>query len=129
MIHLARKFAGSLKSGDVCLLYGELGAGKTFFTSYVVEALGGDLSEVNSPTFNLIHQYDLPDAKFYHVDLYRVKNVIEEDDISQDLWMNPGNGFSFIEWAERLQNWRPPSGYKLNFTHMEKGRTVQIERL
>ena len=124
---LSAAFARRLKKNDVCLLYGEMGAGKTFFTAGVVAALGGDMADFSSPTFNLTHIYTTSLGLFYHVDLYRLTEVIEEDDISQDMWLEPRGGLSFIEWAERLGDWKPTFGYRLFFEHAEKGRNLRIE--
>jgi len=125
----ARLFASELKKGDVCLLYGPIGAGKTFFTSQVYEALGGKKQYVGSPTFTLVNVYPLNDEQIYHVDLYRLEGVIEQDDISQDLWMDPVNGISFIEWAERLGAWLPERGFSIALDHLESGRSILIDKL
>lgn len=123
----AQQFAKILKPGDICLLYGSIGAGKTFFTSNVFEALGGDAKYVGSPTFTLVNVYPLNETQVYHVDLYRLDGVVEQDDVSQDLWMNPGQGHSFIEWAERLDSWQPESGYNIFLEHLDQGRSLKIE--
>lgn len=123
----AREFAKFLKPGDICLLYGSIGAGKTFFTSNVFSALGGKSEYVGSPTFTLVNVYPLNEIKVYHVDLYRLEGVVEQDDVSQDLWMEPGQGYSFIEWAERLEDWRPESGYSIHLEHLDQGRSLKIE--
>ena len=73
----------------LCLLHGPIGAGKTFFTSNVFNALGGKPEYVGSPTFTLVNVYPLNEKQIYHIDLYRLEGVVEEDDVSQDLWMEP----------------------------------------
>ena len=126
---LAKDFSQHLEEGDVCLLYGEVGAGKTFFTSHLVEHLGGDSRLVGSPSFTLVNIYPLGSREIYHVDLYRLDGIAQEDDISQEDWMFPGKGFSFIEWAERLDHWTPDKGFRLHFAHLEEGRSLLIERI
>ena len=75
-----RQLAESLRAGDVVLLYGDLGAGKTAFTRGIAQGLGIDPAEVSSPTFTLIQEYRgrLP---LYHVDLYRLE-ASEVDPVS-----------------------------------------------
>ena len=64
--NLALSFAEALKGGEVCLMYGEVGAGKTFFTTALVEALGGDSRMVASPSFTLVNEYDLVKGRVLH---------------------------------------------------------------
>jgi tRNA threonylcarbamoyl adenosine modification protein YjeE len=123
----AQEFSKILKPGDICLLYGSIGAGKTYFTSKVFEALGGQVEYVGSPTFTLVNVYPFNKVQVYHVDLYRLEGVVEQDDVSQDLWMDPGQGYSFIEWAERLDSWVPESGYRITLSHLDHGRSLKIE--
>lgn len=129
LLALARQFSRWLREGDVCLLYGEMGAGKTFFTTEVYKSLGGDINEVSSPTFTLVNQYPLGDKEIYHIDLYRVQHVEAMDDISQESWMNPVKAISFIEWSERLSHWKPDRGYELHFAHENPGRSLKIKTI
>lgn len=94
------QLAASLQPGDVVLIYGELGAGKTAFTRGLAQGLGVNADEVSSPTFTLVQEYRgrLP---LYHVDLYRLDER-EVDDLGlEELVL--GDGVVVIEWAER---WR-----------------------
>ena len=131
LAQVAKFFAPTLKNGDVCLMYGEVGAGKTFFTSQVYEALGGRPEITGSPSFALVHVYPLAEKKIniFHVDLYRLDSVVAEDDVGQDQWMAPEAGISFIEWAERLGDWRPQQGYVIHLWHLDEGRGIKIEAL
>jgi tRNA threonylcarbamoyladenosine biosynthesis protein TsaE len=128
LANLALQFGQILKHGDVCMLYGEVGAGKTFFTTKLYESLGGNPDITGSPSFTLVNHYPLDDIDFYHVDLYRLNGVIEEDSIDQEDWMEP-NGYSFIEWAERLGEWKPERGYLLTFRYYDSGRAVKLEAI
>ncbi|MBF0199311.1 MAG: tRNA (adenosine(37)-N6)-threonylcarbamoyltransferase complex ATPase subunit type 1 TsaE [Planctomycetes bacterium] len=129
LIDVSREFSTHLKQGDVCLMHGDVGAGKTFFTTAAVAALGGDARIVGSPSFTLVNIYPFPQGEIYHVDLYRLDGLVEEDDVSQEDWMCPEQGMSFIEWAERLEGWKPEQGYALYFNHLNQGRSVRIEPL
>jgi len=132
LIGVARWFAGLLEWGDVCLLEGEMGSGKTFFTTHVYAVMGGDPRQVSSPSYSLVNEYPLTGGliggSFFHVDLYRLDGLLEEDDVSQECWMDP-HGYSFIEWAGRFPEWKPEKGYHIRLWHLENGRGVRIDRL
>lgn len=94
------RLAESLAAGDVVLLYGDLGAGKTAFVRGLARGIGADPADVSSPTFTIVQEYAgrLP---LYHVDLYRLEEK-EVDDLGlEELVL--GDGIVAIEWAER---WR-----------------------
>ena len=93
----------SLRAGDVVLLYGDLGAGKTAFVRGLARGLGASDEDVSSPTFTLIQEYR-GRLTLYHVDLYRLESR-EADDLGLDDLIG-GEGVVAIEWAERW-NGRP----------------------
>jgi tRNA threonylcarbamoyladenosine biosynthesis protein TsaE len=95
------RLAASLKRGDVVLLYGELGAGKTAFVRGLARGLGANPDDVSSPTFTLVQEYAAPRATLYHVDLYRLEPA-EVDDLGLEELVS-GDGIVAIEWADR---WR-----------------------
>src|SRR5215216_6169259 len=76
---VARELASRLKAGDVLLLSGNLGAGKTAFVRGLAEGLGIDPSEVSSPTFTLVHEYRGDGLTLYHADLYRLERAATDD--------------------------------------------------
>jgi tRNA threonylcarbamoyladenosine biosynthesis protein TsaE len=95
----AESLGRDLRAGDVVLLYGDLGAGKTAFVRGLARGIGANPDEVSSPTFTLIQEYAGPSATLYHVDLYRLEPA-EIDDLGlEDLVA--GDGIVAIEWAER----------------------------
>jgi tRNA threonylcarbamoyladenosine biosynthesis protein TsaE len=95
-----RQLAEDLKSGDVIMLTGDLGAGKTAFVRGLAEGLGIDPSEVSSPTFTLIQEYGAGRLPLHHVDLYRL-TAIEVPDLGLDELTLEG-GVTAIEWPDRL---------------------------
>lgn len=103
---LGEKIGESLQGGEVILLEGGLGAGKTLFTKGILYALDFDVDEVTSPSFTLVNRYD---AKFtvYHLDLWRIEEnaafAVGLDEILED-----ENAVVIIEWSERLKDFSFP---------------------
>ena len=120
-----RELAARVHPGDVVLLTGDLGAGKTAFVRGLAEGLGIDASEVTSPTFTLIQEYSGGRMPLYHVDLYRLK-PIEVDDLGLDELTSEG-GVTAIEWPDRLP--RPFQGaieVRIEHGH-DNQRTIHID--
>jgi tRNA threonylcarbamoyladenosine biosynthesis protein TsaE len=92
----------TLRSGDVVLLYGDLGAGKTAFVRGLARGIGANPDEVTSPTFTIVQGYAGPAATLYHVDLYRLEGP-EIDDLGLEDLVS-GEGIVAIEWAERWKD-------------------------
>lgn len=95
---VGEQLARTLQPGDVVLLFGELGAGKTAFVRGLARGLGGAPDDVSSPTFTLIQEYS-GHITLYHVDLYRLEPKEIPDLGLEDL--TAGNGVVAIEWADR----------------------------
>jgi tRNA threonylcarbamoyladenosine biosynthesis protein TsaE len=95
-----RALAGKLSAGDVLLLNGDLGAGKTAFVRGVAEGLGVSRDDVSSPTFTLIQEYRGGRLTLFHADLYRINDPREFDELGLDEIAI--EGVLAVEWAERL---------------------------
>jgi tRNA threonylcarbamoyladenosine biosynthesis protein TsaE len=102
-----------LGTGDVVLLSGELGAGKTAFVRGVARALGIPAEEVTSPTFTLIQEYRAPRVVLFHVDLYRLSPP-EVEDLGLDEMMS--EGILAIEWPDRWLD-PPLRVYEVHIEH------------
>ena len=102
---VARALAPRLKPGDVVLLSGNLGAGKTAFVRGLAEGLGIDPTEVSSPTFTIVHEYRGGRLALYHVDLYRLEKAATEDLGLEE--MGIADGVLAIEWPDRLTHALP----------------------
>ena len=96
----AKTLAEELRAGDILLLSGNLGAGKTAFVRGLAEGLGIDPREVSSPTFTLVHEYRGGRLRLYHVDLYRLERAATDDLGLEELGVH--DGVLAIEWPDRL---------------------------
>jgi tRNA threonylcarbamoyladenosine biosynthesis protein TsaE len=103
-IDAGRAHAERLSAGDVLLLYGDLGAGKTAFVRGLAHGLGAPDADVSSPTFTLVQEYRGGRLTLFHADLYRL-SALEAADLGLDEMGE--DGVLAIEWADRLD--RAPS--------------------
>lgn len=101
---LAKRLGALLRPGDVILLAGELGAGKTVFTKGIAHALGIH-ENVASPTFTIVREYDAP-IPLVHVDVYRLDHLQELHDLGLDDVLG-GEGVTVVEWGNKVANALP----------------------
>ena len=102
---LASELASRLKPGEVVLLSGNLGAGKTAFVRGLASGLGIDPDDVSSPTFTLVHEYRGGRLTLYHADLYRLERAATDELGLEE--MGVADGVLAIEWPDRLTHAMP----------------------
>jgi tRNA threonylcarbamoyladenosine biosynthesis protein TsaE len=122
---VAREFAATLRPGDVVLLTGNLGAGKTVFTRGLAAGLGVDPEDVSSPTFTIVHEYRGPRLTLYHADLYRLERAATEDLGLEEMGVK--DGVLVIEWPDRLTHAIPGSRSVLIEMVDDQSRRLTIE--
>jgi tRNA threonylcarbamoyladenosine biosynthesis protein TsaE len=125
-LRIGQRLGELLQPGDLLLLAGELGAGKTHLAKGV--ALGmGSTAEVTSPTFVLLHEYRAGPARgripLFHADLYRIEAAAEVAGIGLDDALN-GEGVVMIEWPERAADWLPAEHLMVTLRHLTDTKRV-----
>ena len=129
---LANQFFRKLKPGNTIFLYGEIGVGKTTFIRYLINKFQENdnlkITEVTSPTFSLLNEYQLQKIKINHYDLFRVKSNKEIKDL--DIFENNSRSITLIEWPEIIEN-KPKNLIELFFKYEKDylSRSVQIKGL
>lgn len=120
---IAKKLANIVENGDVILLYGDVGMGKTVFSRALIRALYGmPEMEVTSPTFNLVNVYDRKMPHIWHFDLYRINC---EDELYELGWEEALiSNIVIVEWAEKLIENLPKKALELHFSLSEGHRKV-----
>ena len=103
--NLSQNISKIIKPGDVIFLYGEIGTGKTTFTRFVINYFEKKNriknSDVLSPTFNIVYDYNIGNLKILHYDLYRLKNY---NDISQlGMFETSNDNIKIVEWPELIR--------------------------
>jgi tRNA threonylcarbamoyladenosine biosynthesis protein TsaE len=125
-IALGRKYGQKCSGGEIFLLTGELGGGKTQFAKGLAQGLG--IKEyITSPTFNYENIYHGKNLDFYHFDLYRENTLDEDIRLILDDATKDSNGVVAVEWSERLGNKRPKTYFEVQFIWVsENERKITI---
>ncbi len=111
---LGRQLAATLKAGDVLLLWGDLGAGKSEFTRGIAEGLGV-ACPVTSPSFTILNVYDEGDIPLYHFDWYRLNGVDELYEMGMDEYLG-GDGVAVVEWPSQCPEAIPETHLAVHLT-------------
>jgi len=124
----AKKFSKILKVGDVVLLHGEIGAGKTTFIRYLINSLEKKnkvkLGEITSPTFSILNEYEIKNITIRHYDLFRIKDSNEIKNIG--IYENIHDFITFIEWPDKIQK-KIKKKYNLYFKYNSKLNMRSLE--
>ena len=129
---LASTFLKKIKPGCFIFLYGEIGVGKTTFIRYLINQFQKlnklEITEVTSPTFNLLNEYQINDFKINHYDLFRLKSIEEIKNL--DLFEDNKNIITLVEWPQIIKE-KPKNLIELVFEYGKdhKTRSVQIKGL
>ena len=122
---LAGRLAPRLAPGDVLLLSGAIGAGKTAFARALIHARLRRPEDVPSPTFTLVQSYCDGAAEIWHCDLYRLGHVDEVLELGLDEAFE--SAICLIEWPDRLGDLAPPGALNLGFAAGADGHMVMVE--
>lgn len=122
---LGEDIAKTCHGGEVILLLGDLGAGKTCFTQGLAHGLGGK-GKVNSPTFNLMKIYKIKTGVLCHIDAYRLNSGNDLIAIGLDDYLGKKDAVVVIEWAERVKDIWPKNKIKIEIKNIIGGRKIKI---
>ena len=116
--NFSKNISQIISAGDIIFLYGEIGVGKTTFVRFFINSLesknGIKNSEVLSPTFNIVYDYDVGNLKILHYDLYRLKNY---KDISQlGMFETSNDSIKIVEWPELIDS-KPKDRIDIQFQY------------
>ena len=126
--NFSESISKKISAGDIIFLYGEIGAGKTTFVRFLINYLESKNriknSEVLSPTFNIVYDYDVGDAKILHYDLYRLKNY---KDISQlGMFETSKSHIKIVEWPELIES-KPNDRIEILFKYSKSVNSRKVE--
>ena len=130
---LAKDFSNYLTGGEIIFLYGEMGVGKTTFVKYLINQFQIKkklkITEVTSPTFNLLNEYEADDLLIKHYDLFRLKDKSELKNL--DIFENNKNVITLIEWPQLINKDKLNKTIDLIFNYENElnNRSVKIDGL
>ena len=123
---IARLIAPKLKGGDILLLRGDLGAGKTTLTKALCEALGVK-EEVTSPTFTIVNEYD-GKYKINHFDMYRINSIMEAMEFGFEEMIKDSNSINIIEWPDVVMDILPEDLIEIEILRVdETTRKIKLQ--
>ena len=129
---LANIISKKIKIGDIIYLYGEIGVGKTTFVKYLINSLQKKnnltVTEVISPTFALLNEYQIKQFKINHFDLFRIKSSKEIENLN--LFTDRSSSITLIEWPQKIKK-KPKNLIELKFNYQNdyQKRSVEIKGL
>lgn len=127
-IDLGKKFSKILRGGDIILLSGELGGGKTTFISGLADGLGIK-ENLSSPSFTILNQYDAGKLKLVHIDFYRLDGVDEFDNIGIDDHIYDDSAILCIEWGEKIRQYIKKDYLNISFNYIIEDEESMNKRI
>ena len=126
--NFSKSISKIISAGDIIFLYGEIGVGKTTFVRFFINHLesenGIKNSDVLSPTFNIVYDYDVGNIKILHYDLYRLKNY---KDISQlGMFETSDDSIKIVEWPELIES-KPKDRIDIRFQYSKSTNSRKVE--
>ena len=126
---LAENYKNFLQGGEIIFLYGEMGVGKTTFIKYLINEFQKSsdfpITEVSSPTFNLLNEYQVGSKRIKHYDLFRIKNKRDTNDLN--IFEKDSNLITFVEWPELVKdNQEKVIVLRFNYENELINRSVEI---
>ena len=126
-INFAMEFAKDLKKGDIVVLTGELGCGKTKFTQGVLSYFGLE-NEISSPTFTIVNEHHKENISIFHFDVYRLEDIDEFYAMGGEEYFE--KGICIIEWGEQIEEILPKGYTKITFRKLDDNkRELKIEKM
>lgn len=119
----SKKLAGYLQKGDILILSGDLGSGKTKFTEGILSYFGLE-EEISSPTFTIVNEYIKDRIILYHFDVYRLQDIDEFYAIGGEEYFD--KGICIIEWGEFLEDILPDQYLKISFSRNPEDETIRV---
>ena len=126
-INFAKDFAKNLKKGDIVVLTGELGCGKTKFTQGILSYFGLE-NEISSPTFTIVNEHHKENISIFHFDVYRLEDIDEFYAMGGEEYFE--KGICIIEWGEQIEEILPKGYTKITFSKLDENkRELKIEKM
>ena len=125
-IEYGKKIASELKKGDVIVLTGELGSGKTKLTEGILTYFGLE-KEISSPTFTIVNEYNTDNLNIYHFDVYRLEEIEEFTAIGGEEYFE--KGACIIEWGEMIEELLPAQYTKITFSRNFENENIRILKI